>query len=380
MHFNNGIWVSFHTRVFFICIFLSFYQLLLAHVELDYPVGGETFVQGQTITIQWHISVPHNTLNWDLHFSADAGGTWTPIQLNIPVDQLTYEWLVPDTLTTQGRIRVFMNNSAQDYLDISGDFTIVANTSPPLLDAPAADTVIHCSAQQDGDIQSWLSNHGGAAATNFCGDLVWTHDYQEINNGCGNTGSAMVSFTATDDCGSTVTVATVTIVDATAPVIDHPSNNMIVECDGLGNQAELSSWLAGRGGAQASDACSDVIWNHDFTALNDACGGTGMASVVFTAADQCGNAITTAGEFRIEDHTAPVILISPQDTTIICGASGQAEMVQLWLNRQGGAMANDLCGNVSWTHNFPALPDSCAVAGTYLLFSLHGMIVPTAVR
>ena len=71
-----------------------------AHVALDYPQGGETFTVGQTIVIEWHIVAPHNTLNWDLFFSVDGGETWDTLQMDIPTSQLSYEWLIPDSLTT----------------------------------------------------------------------------------------------------------------------------------------------------------------------------------------------------------------------------------------------------------------------------------------
>jgi len=97
-----------------------------AHVELVYPDGGETFYPDETITIEWAILVGHNTLNWDLFFSSDGGNTWEVIQLDIPVETLTYQWLVPESITTQGRIRIVMDNEGTDYEDMSGDFTIAS--------------------------------------------------------------------------------------------------------------------------------------------------------------------------------------------------------------------------------------------------------------
>ncbi len=45
-----------------------------AHVQLDYPVGGETFVAGEIIEIQWHVLLPHQEhTDWDLFFSSDGG-------------------------------------------------------------------------------------------------------------------------------------------------------------------------------------------------------------------------------------------------------------------------------------------------------------------
>ncbi len=95
-----------------------------AHVALDYPVGGETFLVGETVEVQWHVVIPHDQENWDLYWSSDGGATWETIELDLPVEQLTYLWTVPDVITQQGRVKIYMDNTGTDYEDSSGDFTI----------------------------------------------------------------------------------------------------------------------------------------------------------------------------------------------------------------------------------------------------------------
>ncbi len=95
-----------------------------AHVQLDYPVGGETFVAGEIVDIQWHIVISHPQENWDLYFSYDGGATWEVIQLDLLPSELNYQWTVPQAVTEQARIRIYMDNTGEDYENISGDFTI----------------------------------------------------------------------------------------------------------------------------------------------------------------------------------------------------------------------------------------------------------------
>ena len=71
--------------------------------------------------------------------------------------------------------------------------------------------------------------------------------------------------------------------------MDTAASNETVECDGMGNMDALNAWLESNGGAMASDACSVVLWSHDYDALSDDCGATGSATVTFTATDDCGN-------------------------------------------------------------------------------------------
>ncbi|MEO5907355.1 MAG: hypothetical protein ABIQ11_11555, partial [Saprospiraceae bacterium] len=114
----------FTVRIFFFTLFLSSCYDMFAHVELDYPQGGETFIVGQTVLVQWHVAIPHVLLNWDLFYSPDGGVTWDTLQMNIPPEQITYVWEIPNELTSQGKIRIWMDNEGQDYVDISDNFTI----------------------------------------------------------------------------------------------------------------------------------------------------------------------------------------------------------------------------------------------------------------
>jgi|GEM_PF-756745 len=351
-------------RLILIISILNCSSKLLGHVALDYPVGGETYIQGQTVTIQWHIVAFHQQLNWDLYFSSDGGDNWQPIQLDIPVDSLSYTWLVPAVVTSQGRIKIFQDNVEHDYLDVSGDFSIVPNTSPPSLDAPADDAIIECSAgNQEAALQNWLNNHGGAAATNYCGDLIWTNDYDGLSDDCGMTGSALVTFTATDGCGTTFTVATISIVDSSPPIITTMPLNKIVECDGQGNSIDFNNWLNNHGGAQTSDACSNVTWTTNYSPLSNGCGATGSTTVLFFATDACGNSISSTASFTIVDHLAPVISQPAHDTILECGVN-TSQAIQAWLNNHGSAQANDVCGNVSWMNNFSELSDLCGSTGS----------------
>ncbi len=110
---------------------LTFFLTLLltpsarAHVELNYPEGGETFTAGDTILIQWTEVQSHVTLNWEIWFSPDASNTWIEVSNNIPISAREYEWIVPNIKTEKGRIRVVQNNDEeQDYEDVSANFTI----------------------------------------------------------------------------------------------------------------------------------------------------------------------------------------------------------------------------------------------------------------
>ncbi|QBZ98778.1 HYR-like domain-containing protein [Flavobacterium sangjuense] len=244
-------------------------------------------------------------------------------------------------------------------------FTI-RDTTAPTIDIVATDATVECDGQGNtAALQAWLSSNGGASASDTCSNVTWSNNFDAISNGCGSTGSATVTFTATDDCGNATTnSATFTIEDTTAPTIDTAAANATVECDGNGNAEALTAWLASNGGASASDACSNVTWTNNFNELNDGCGNTGSASVTFTATDDCGNATTTSATFTIEDTTAPTINTATSNATVECDGNGNAEALTAWLASNGGASASDACSNVTWTNNFNELNDGCGNTGS----------------
>ena len=111
-------------------LFLTFFFYFMAaessnaHVQLDYPSGGETLVAGETVIIQWAILISHDQNNWDLYFSSNGGSDWVEIELDIDPARLDYVWTVPLTLTENGRIRIVQDNNGTDYQDVSADFII----------------------------------------------------------------------------------------------------------------------------------------------------------------------------------------------------------------------------------------------------------------
>jgi regulation of enolase protein 1 (concanavalin A-like superfamily) len=210
------------------------------------------------------------------------------------------------------------------------------------------------------DLSAWLASNGGAVATDLCGGVTWSNNYTALSADCGQTGFTTVTFTATDDCGnSSSTTATFIIEDTTPPTIDTDAMNQTVECDGSGNSSDLSAWLASNGGAVASDLCGGVTWSNNHNALSNDCGETGSTTVTFTATDNCGNSSSTTATFIIEDTTPPSIDNDAMNETVECDGAGNATDLGAWLASNGGAMASDLCGNVTWSNNYTAfVPDA----------------------
>ncbi|MCZ7556546.1 MAG: hypothetical protein M5R41_09110 [Bacteroidia bacterium] len=187
----------------------------------------------------------------------------------------------------------------------------VQDTTPPVMSGlPQTPITVEC------DVVPTPAN---PTATDNCDtnvDIVYNES--RTNGNCASNYTLTRTWTATDNCGNTQQfVQTINVQDTTPPALTSASDET-VECDGQGNQAALTAWLANNGGATATDNCGSVSWSHDFTALSDLCGATGAATVTFTATDECGNTASTSATFTIEDTTPPTWDIIPADATIPC--------------------------------------------------------------
>lgn len=128
-----------------------------AHVQLDYPKGGETFAPGVDINIKWIETQDHGENNWDLYYTLDDGAVWKEIALDLEEATLEYSWTIPDAETSLVRIKIVQDNSSgTDYESISEKFTISIN--PPEVEEPEVITALEdITEYQDYDLQ--LSNY-----------------------------------------------------------------------------------------------------------------------------------------------------------------------------------------------------------------------------
>ena len=235
--------------------------------------------------------------------------------------------------------------------------TVLDTISPVFEDefgdpAHAEDKTVECDGTDyTADLNNWIANHGGADAGDNCDNPSWSNSAVNFVPGCGNSGSYTITFTATDGSGnSSSTTATYYIKDTTAPVISSPATNVTVECNGSGNIEDLTSWVEANGGAgPTTDACGDVTWSNNFAGFGATCSGSSAVEVTYYATDDCGNVASTSSIFTIEDTTAPELTTAAADTTVECDGAGNTAALSAWLSNNGGAVADEICGDVTWS-------------------------------
>ncbi|MCB8964280.1 MAG: S8 family serine peptidase [Bacteroidales bacterium] len=89
------------------------YDYYMPTLTLTYPNGGEKFKQGDSPIVRWN-SIGY-TGTYTLQLSTDNGATFQTIATNIPNNQKDYIVTLPNTVTSQGLIRVIQDGT----MDIS---------------------------------------------------------------------------------------------------------------------------------------------------------------------------------------------------------------------------------------------------------------------
>ncbi|MDA8693339.1 HYR domain-containing protein [Saprospiraceae bacterium] len=165
-----------------------------------------------------------------------------------------------------------------------------------------------------GETVSLLANTAGGV---FSGQGV-------TDDGNGSTGSVLitscnivtVTYTLSTTSGCTNSCSQSITPDTTPPVIVTPLATS-VECDGAGNNAQLTTWL---GGFSASSNCGSPTTSVQLISSVPNCANGTTLTYQFNAVDACGSITTTFSNFTIEDTTAPVLTV-PNDMTVECTGS-----------------------------------------------------------
>ena len=224
----------------------------------------------------------------------------------------------------------------------------VEDTTPPTITCPD-DVTLECPAD------TCILATGTATGSDTCGAVEIEFE-DDVTDQCGATETILRTWYAVDECGNENScVQTIVVEDTTAPTVTCP-DSATLECDGAGNTAEIALWLSMVEGA---DTCGDVTLTHDYTGLSDECGATGAATVTFTATDECANSATCAATIAVVDTVAPIISC-PEDTVLECDGAGNVEAIADWLDLVTG---DDICGDVTLTHDYAGLSDDCGATG-----------------
>ena len=156
------------------------------------------------------------------------------------------------------------------------------------------------------------------------------------------------SWSAQDECGNIGQAQQrLHIVDYSPPVISIQPQDLVVECERGAQGSLIQSWLNSSGGALASDECgTTVTWSYnltDLSVLNASCDQSEDAVVLFTATDECGNAINATAKVLITDTKAPLLAKDAEVLQLECNTATNPGSIDAWLANAANAEAIDQC-------------------------------------
>lgn len=212
----------------------------------------------------------------------------------------------------------------------------VEDTTGPQVDAqPAAATTVGADQACAGSIPDLASQ---LEASDACGEVTVVQE-PPAGTALGPYQLAQpqgVTLTATDEHGNTAAVeVTVTLVDGIAPTLEVPGAAALTADAAC--QAAVPDLVAG---ATGSDACPGDVVVEQSPAVGATLSGAGDSTVVLTATDVAGNAISMEVLVTVVDETPPAI--DPAAAQVAVSADGQCEgeTPDLW---SAGAGLTDNC-------------------------------------
>ena len=232
-------------------------------------------------------------------------------------------------------------NTAEAVMTIS-----VVDTTPPVIMGVPANTFVSCENIPDPAMVTAVD----ACSSNTTIDVVETH----IGEGC----SFIINrnYTASDDCGNSVSMTQLIYVqDDASPVFEGGTAYTHIECD------EAWPTIAP---PTATDNCSEVTLNE--VLVEESTGCSTLRTRTFTAIDACGNSSTFVEVVEQSDTEAPVFESVLNDLTVSCDQVPSPSAIS----------ATDNCSEANVSFEEEVFPGNCPfeIRRTYTASDLCGNV------
>jgi hypothetical protein len=241
--------------------------------------------------------------------------------------------------------------------------TVIDNAAPVIGQQPQIGSFVCSSSDPDQNAAylTWLSNNGGATATDNCDNtLTWTNNSTTqpwVIDMVNHTRAKTVTFTVTDDCSNSTSTqaATFTITDDVAPVFTFCPPNV---------EEQIAADLCSKTGVTigipiATDNCSTPTFSYILTGVTTGTANglipasqvfnVGVTTVNYIATDAVGNTATCEFTVWIKRLDIPAAAVTcPPDPAAVTVAPDECS-AQVTLARPA---VNDPCNSiVSVVHN-----------------------------
>ena len=179
------------------------------------------------------------------------------------------------------------------------EVTVTDSQYPSLWEIPA-DVTVEC-----GNIPAIDQGVGVLDNCDPNATLDFTESY--IAGSCADNYTIVRTWTATDNCGNTISDSqNITVEDTQSPVLAGVPTDLTVDCNNVPTAAQ----------PVATDNCDSSV-DIDFDEISTANGCGYILTRTWTATDNCGN-FTEASQTIIVTTDAPILSSTPADVTVEC--------------------------------------------------------------
>ena len=187
----------------------------------------------------------------------------------------------------------------------------VRDTTAPVFDAPIpADMTVECDA---------VPEPAEVTATDNC-DTTVTITFTEVRTDgtCPDSYTLTRTWVAMDICENSATlVQVITVQDTQAPILLGVPEDMTAACDQIPAPAQVT----------AEDNCDNEVMV-DLNEVNEVIEGCGTITRTWSAADDCGNAVSATQVITVIDTVAPMLSTQTMKLVMACDAILEAPIVE----------------------------------------------------
>lgn len=279
---------------------------------------GNTDVAEQQITVQDQTAPAFTTVPANATVSCDAvPAVGTPVasdncdsSVNIIFDgEQRTNGACPDSYSL---IRKWTATDNCGNSTVATQMLVVQDVSKPGFTFFPTDVTVDCEAIPAVATPTGTDNCTVDAIISFNGEA-------RIDGPCTDTYLLTRKWTIADNCGNTNSaVQVITVQDVTKPVFTFVAADVTVSCNAVpAVQAPT-----------ATDACTiDVLISYNGeTRVDGPCLDTYVLNRQWTAADRCGNTVSTVQVITVQDLEKPVFTYIPTDVTVDCDQVPLAEI------------------------------------------------------
>ena len=291
--------------------------------------------------------IPTSTYNWSF-FGANTSGA-------------TFAGVTNDSVVTVNAgpsagsftLRFIVTNPG-DFATADTCFITTQVQGGPAVVCPQNSSIAACSSQAaiNAAYAAWLASASGGSTNNSTGPPPL----------CG--GTVTVTFTATNQCGSSSCTASFTVDPAPAVVLNCAANTTLAACTSQANiNSAYAAWLAS---ATATGGCNrGAVTNNGGAAPNACTGGTN--TVTFTVTSTC-ETKTCSATFTVP--AAPAVVLNCAANTTLAACTSQADVNAAYAAWLASATATGGCNRGAVTNNGGAAPNACTGGTNTVTFTV----------